>query len=388
MPHFPKPFFKKSRGVWYVEIDRHQHNLGPDRDEAFRQYYQLMGQPRERRVSAESLAAIIDAFLEWVERNRSADTYEWYRYRLQRFIERYPDLRAGDLRPYHVQTWVDSYDFSVTSRRNYLRSVKRCMKWARIQGYIGINPIADLEVPSAESKTVCISHTEFDLLMSYVRNPPFADLLTVTWETGCRPQESLRVEARHVDVANQRWVFPKSESKMKRITRVIYMTDHAMQIVRQLMFVHPEGPLFRNTSGKPWTTEAVNCCFFELQMRRGKDEMKGRGEEISPEAIATFVPTLKTTKTCQGVIVPKTAAELRCEAKRKLTFKRAAQLAPRYSLYAIRHSWATNALQNGVDALTVAILMGHEDPSTLAKVYQHLSLNPQHLLEQARRAAG
>jgi hypothetical protein len=37
MPHFPKPFFKKSRGVWYVEIDRHQYNLGPDRDEAFRQ---------------------------------------------------------------------------------------------------------------------------------------------------------------------------------------------------------------------------------------------------------------------------------------------------------------------------------------------------------------
>jgi hypothetical protein len=104
MPHFPKPFFKKSRGVWYVEIDRHQYNLGPDRDEAFRQYYQLMGQPRERRVSPESLTGIVDAFLEWVERNRSPDTYEWYRYRLQRFIDRYPDLRASELRPYHAQT--------------------------------------------------------------------------------------------------------------------------------------------------------------------------------------------------------------------------------------------------------------------------------------------
>jgi hypothetical protein len=66
MAHFPKPFFKRSRGVWYVEIDRRQHNLGPDRDEAFRQYYQLMGQPRERKVSPQSLAAIIDAYLEWV----------------------------------------------------------------------------------------------------------------------------------------------------------------------------------------------------------------------------------------------------------------------------------------------------------------------------------
>jgi hypothetical protein len=34
----------------------------------------------------EPLAAIVDAFLEWVERNRSPETCEWYRYRLQRFI--------------------------------------------------------------------------------------------------------------------------------------------------------------------------------------------------------------------------------------------------------------------------------------------------------------
>jgi len=54
----------------------------------------------------------------------------------------------------------------------------------------------------------------------------------------------------------------------------------------------------------------------------------------------------------------------------------------------LRHSWATNALQKGVDPLTVAILMGHRDPSTLAKVYQHLALNPKHMLTEAHRAVG
>jgi hypothetical protein len=43
-------------------------------------------------------------------------------------------------------------------------------------------------------------------------------------------------------------------------------------------------------------------------------------------------------------------------------------------------------LTSGVDALTVAILAGHCDVSTLAKTYQHLSQNPQYLLDQARRA--
>ncbi len=388
MPHFPKPFFKKGRGVWYVEINRKQHNLGADKDEAFRLYHQLMGQPREQKISPESLAAIIDAFLEWVERNRSPETYEWYRYRLQRFIDRYPEMRAMELRPFHVETWADNYPISVTTRRNYLRSVKRCMKWAKRQGYIDRNPIEDMEVPSAEHREVAVTQEEFDRLLSYVSNEALADLMRLTWETGCRPQESLRVEARHVDVANQRWVFRKSESKNKRIARVVYLTDDAMAVTRRQMLAHPEGPVFRNGNGRPWTTDAVNCGFHAARMRMGKEPMKDRGESISDEHIAAFIPTLQETKRTRGKTVKKSLAELRCEAKRKLTYKRAAELAPRYSLYALRHSWATNSLRNGVDALTVAILMGHEDPSTLSKVYQHLSLNPQHMLAQAKKAAG
>ena len=36
----------------------------------------------------------------------------------------------------------------------------------------------------------------------------------------------------------------------------------------------------------------------------------------------------------------------------------------------------------------VAILMGHSDPSMLSKVYQHVALNPAHMLTQAKRAVG
>ncbi len=47
MARFPKPFFKKASGVWYVEIHRKQINLGPDREEAFRKYHELMADPHE-----------------------------------------------------------------------------------------------------------------------------------------------------------------------------------------------------------------------------------------------------------------------------------------------------------------------------------------------------
>ena len=387
MPHFPKPFFKKSRRSWYVEIDRKQIKLGPDREAAFCRYHELMAQPHERVVPSESLAALADSYLEWCQKNRSHDTYEWYRYRLERFVQRYPDLRVDQLRPHHVQTWVDSYDLAVTSRRNYMRSVKRCLRWAHRQGYIQTDPIASLEVPSAEPRDVVVTEVEYLRLLDYSPNDGFQDLLQVTWETGCRPQESLRVEARHVDLANSRWVFPQKEAKGKKLPRIIYLSDTALAITKRLMLKNPDRQLFRNSRGAPWTPDAVNCVFDRIQIRMGLEELMCRDLTVAPEDIVEFIPQLKTHRRVKGNDVVKSEAELRGEAKRKLTNRLAAAHAPRYSLYALRHTWATRALQNGLDGLTVAILMGHSDPSTLARVYQHLAHNPHHLLSQAKKAA-
>ena len=113
--------------------------------------------------------------------------------------------------------------------------------------------------------------------------------------------------------------------------------------------------------------------------------MKQLGTDVSDEDVAALVDGLKPTRTQKGRTLTKTPAELREEARRKLRSKLAMSLVPRFSLYALRHAWATRALQSGVDGLTVAILMGHSDPSTLARVYQHLSLNPRNLQEQMAR---
>ena len=391
MAHFPKPFFRKPRKRWYVQLDGKQINLGPDKEAAFDRYHELM---RERKhgtapaATAESFAAIADHFLEWVKNNRSPDTYEWYRYRIQRFVDRYPDLLAAQIKPHHVETWADSYRLSVTSKRNYLRSVKRCMKWAKRQGYIDDNPIADLEVPAGEAKEVYVSPEDFAQLLAECRHPAARDLLEVTYLTGCRPQESLRVEARHVDVANQRWVFPASESKGKRVSRIVYANDEAMLITRRLMLANPTGPIFRNLQGRPWTTDAINNVFTTLQIRMGKARMDALGMTVSEADVEALLPSLNPSKRVRGKTVEKKKAELWAEARRKLASKIARSLVPRYSLYALRHSWATNALKRGLDGLTVAILMGHQDPSTLSKVYQHLSLSPDHMLDAAKKAAG
>ncbi len=389
MPHFPKPFFKKARSVWYVEINRKQVNLGPDKDEAFRRYHQLMVAPQTQAVvSGDSLVSIIDAFLEWTHRNRAPDTYEWYRYRLQRFVDRYPDMRVSELRPFHLEQWVAQYDFAKTTRRNYFRCVKRCLTWARRQGRIDLDPLKALEMPGAERREVYVPPDEFEQLLTFVPDQKFRDLLITTYQTGCRPQESLRVLINYIDLNEARWVFPQQKSKGKKSPRIVYLDDKALAITERLLSEHSDGELFRNQAGRPWTTEAVNCVFDRIRVRMGKTVLKKLGQDPSVKEIEEFAKTLSPRLSVKGVVRDKRPAELRAEAKRKIFKRMAAKVATRYSLYALRHSWATNALKQGVDSLSVALLMGHKDPSTLARVYQHLSLDPAHMREQANRATG
>lgn len=235
MPHHPQPFFRKSRGLWYVEINGKQYNLGRDQDEAFRRYHDLMRQPRDRPVPTDSVVAVVDAYLDWCQKHRAPDTYEWYRYRLQRFIDFIPrGLRVAQLKPHHVQRWVDSFEhLSLGSKRNYCRAIQRAMRWAEQQGYVDRSPIAHLQKPPQGKRNRVVSQEEFDGILAVVPMREARDLLTVAWETGARAQELLRVEARHVDLQGNRWVFSPEEEKMCRMPRVVYLTDQAMGMTRR-----------------------------------------------------------------------------------------------------------------------------------------------------------
>jgi integrase len=381
MPRVPKPWYRKDRESWFVTIAGCRHNLGPDKKEAFKQFYALMQAPEPSKMSKRGFAAIADAFLDWVKANRSPHTFEWYRYRLERFCQRNPTLLIADLKPFHVQQWVDSYTkLTRTTKRNYVRSVKRCCVWAKQQGYIKENPIAEMEVPGADRREVVLSVDDFATMNRHIPDPYLRQLCLVAFETGCRPQEILRVEARHVDAKHERWVLPVVESKGKKAPRIVYLTTETNRISQELVAKYPEGKLFRNSAGKPWTVSSVNCAFKRLQQRMGKLAMEEKGIKIA-DALAEELKLDEEGKKLDP-------AKLTVGQKRKFTIRAYCRHAPKYSLYALRHSWATRALRSDMDALTVAILMGHNDPSTLSKVYQHLAHSPEHMMKQARKAAG
>jgi integrase len=335
MPHFPKPFFRKDRGLWYVQINGKQHNLGPDRDEAFRGYRDLMAAPQEvsKEIPKEFLFGLIKRFTDYVRQNRAPETAEWYRYRLQLLVNHLSErglehIRAEELRPFHIQEWIDCYpQLAKGSKRNLARSIMRCMNWCDEQGLIDKNPIRHFKKPRGGTRNNVISLEEYERIRAACKPYHFRDLVTFAWETGARAAECLAIEKRHVDLANHRIVFPVDEEKMERAPRIIYLTDTAEEIIRRLMVRWPKGKLFRNAEGAPWTTDAVNCAFMRVQRKLGK----------------------------------------------------------KWCLTDFRHSWCHHKLCTGVDALTVSVLMGHADPTMIARVYSHLTHAPEYLLTTARK---
>lgn len=329
MPHFPKPFFKASRGRWYVQFGPKQHNLGPDEEVAFERYADLKRQNPQEGEDLTLAVGLMDAFLSWVEKNSAARTFEWYQRHCQKFTASLPPgLTVSELKKHHLTACLAELEQSSATKNGLCRAVMRSFKWAEDEQHIAKSPLAGFKKPTAKRRETVITVEQFEKLFPLLARAHFRDLVSVCWDTGCRAQEIVRVEKRHVDFEIGRWVFPAEESKGKAFPRVVYLTPRSLEITKRLCEKYPTGVLFRNDDSVAWTRHAISCVFLRMKKKLG-------------------------CKLC---------------------------------LTAIRHSWATLALKRGVDPLTVAILMGHADPSMLAKVYAHLAQDPEYLLRAAKKA--
>lgn len=164
MPHFPKPFFRSARSAWFVQIHGKQINLGVEREEAFRRYHELMSRANSMHVPTpsrgEHIVVLLDSFLDFVQKNRSSETYRWYKDRLELFCNSIdPSLTVEQIKPFHVQQWIDSYpDLRAGTKRNYCRSIMRVMTWAEEQGHVDRSPLANFKKPPAGKREQPDSH--------------------------------------------------------------------------------------------------------------------------------------------------------------------------------------------------------------------------------------
>ena len=320
----------EARKAYYVKIGGKRLKLSEDKKEADKLFHKMMANPEQppeaADVSVPFAVEIMDQFFAWVKDHRAKGTAEWYRLVLEPFAKTIKHLTIDELKPCHVEDWVQKQDWKPATRRGAITAIKRCFRWAEKSGRIKESPVLHVERPEAGKREAVITLKQYKELLPYVRDRQFRRVLRFAWETGARPQEIVALEARHYDKANSRMVMPKEEAKGKKRPRVIYLSDRARSIIEQNL---GERKIFKNTDGRPFTKDAVNCRFTRLKDKIG-------------------------TKHC---------------------------------LYEWRHSFATRKLQEGVDPLTVALMLGHANPSILASTYQHLALDPQNFLKKLKKPA-
>lgn len=111
------------------------------------------------------MLGIVDKFLDWNFNHRATVSFEWYREHVQKFVSAHRGLEIENLRPNHIEQWSESPTGTTNSRRNMLRSVKRCFASAMQQGFISTNPIAQLKIPNATAGDVYIPPDELEQLL-------------------------------------------------------------------------------------------------------------------------------------------------------------------------------------------------------------------------------
>lgn len=330
----PNPFFRKFTQSWYVEIRGKQFNLGRVKKKAWVKYQQLMASSEELDAHSTTVVSLFDRYLEWVAQNRSPATYDAARRYLSSFAKTLPrSLVIARLEPHRITTWMsDNPTWGPTTRNDAISHVQRAFHWAVNQRILVRSPLPKLEdKPARKRREVVYTPEEFDGILAAIPDDEFRDLLAFLWETGCRPIEARILERRHVDLPKRIAVLPPSNNKTRKAERVIILTQRAAEILQRRFDAVNDGVVFRNTRGRAWTKDSINCRFQRLKKKLNLD---------------------------------------------------------RVCAYGIRHSYATEGLKNDVDPVSLAMLMGHSDPSMVAKTYQHLAQNHEHLRRQANRAKG
>lgn len=333
----PKPYFREFDGWWYVQIrtgtKRHQVKLAKgkeNREAAETRWHEIMASKKEYQpaplVAADSVKALLDLFLANCHSELSKATADWYEHFLKSFAESVEDLSIQSLERKYVTKWLNEKNWSKSTKAGAIQSLRTAMKWLSEEGHIRGNPLRGLRGTRKASRETMVSDDDFKKLIE-ATDGDFGMLLTFLRQTGARPQEARLAEVRHVDLPLRRIVFPASESKGKEHPRVIYLDDQAFEIVKAQCERFKTGRLFRSR-GRAWTRNAIRCRFRRLRTKVG-----------------------------------------------------------RFCAYNFRHTFATEALKK-LDPISVSVLMGHSDPTTLARVYQHLGNDPKHMLATAKKATG
>lgn len=336
MPGRPaQPWFYAAKNAWYVWIGGRKVSLRVKGEEnkadALTAWHKLMGGeepkpgPRARRATVRE---VIDGFLADAESRVSSECLRNYRKHLLPFAKKHGPRPAEALTAAEAEAYVRKPEWSPCYRNGILGSLVSAYRLA--EGHlIARNPLQRLRKPPKASRgTKALVSAEDHATLREHADPFFRAFLQLLWLTGARPGEIAGLRAEDVDLAQG--VAVLTEHKMAHLgkCRIVFLCPEAVNILRERIAERPQGLLFPGEDGDLLTAQAIGCRLRRLCVKAG-------------------------VKHCIA--------------------------------YGYRHSFATQALANGVPDAQVAALLGHSGTAMLHRHYSHLTAQSQALREALGR---
>jgi integrase len=318
------PWFRKSANAWYTTLaDGKKVSLGvqgkANEKEATKAWHRLMADGKAVKSLPDAIVsvhAVLDAFLDDCIGRTKAHTIRVYRYLLKAFCKEHGKAKANTLTTTLCENFARKQGWAETSQNAFLGALATAFHWAVKAKLLAANPIVGLKRPPKRSRgaDTVLTLDEHERLLEHA-TPCFRPFLVVLHATGGRPGEVASITAENFDEANALVVLSEHKNAHKGKSRVLYLTPAIVTLLAKQRMKFPEGVLLRNNYGKRWTGNALVKAMIATRRRAGIDHAICYGE---------------------------------------------------------RHSFATDALVNGVPDAHVAELLGHAGTAMLHKHYAHL----------------
>ncbi len=343
----PHPRYDDIRKAWVTRAGGRLKILvkGPENDDtkaaawdAFYVHMAKLGQPVEgASIPKITLGELCDRYGDWMEREVAAGrmqprTRDYYHDLLQKFLDAVGGKRqALGIPPHEVEMYKTGW--------HSVQTVQRLYNWGVEMGLVEKNPFARIKKPELGERERILTRDETARLLR-AADRYFRLFLVAMRHTIARPQEVRAIKWKHLtDKPAPMFVLKDFKARKRRkdktAVRIIPLDDLMIRLLNRIARKRkptPDGFIFLNRNGKPWTSNAVRC-----RMRRLRAKLGFGPDENGQQIVA----------------------------------------------YTMRHTSATGATANGVRDRVLAELMGHTNTRTTRR-YQHLQAK--HLSKAIKKA--
>lgn len=289
-----------------------------------------------------TLAPLIDRFLEHceIEKNQSLKTIDNYGRYLRRFLEFAGDMDSGDIDLPLVQKYrlhlnrtenKKGQTLSKKTQNYHVIALRAFLKYLIKNDHQTLAP-EKVELAKIPERTVeFLSREEVETLFSAIdekSKTALRDLaiLETLYSTGLRVSELAALNRNQIDLKRREFMVRGKGRK----PRIVFLSQRAVDRIQAYAKSRNDAfePLFLNT-GRP---------------RSGTDITKGERQRLSTVSIETMVRKYAMLAGITKKVTPHT----------------------------LRHSFATDLLQNGADIRAVQEMLGHASITT-TQIYTHLT---------------